>query len=482
MAVADQIVVFNNSSATIDLLANDSDPDGDTLELVSVEAPTHGTVVTNADGTVTYRPKSGMVGGDSFSYVVSDGTAQTTGQVTVDVRSVEQNQTVWPERFFAPYVDATLTSGYNMVDAALQHDVKFFTLAFVVADPRTGAPSWGGFYDTADGYRKDEIDALRAVGGDVMLSFGGAANTELAVAIKDVDQLTAAYQSVIDQYSLTYIDFDVEGAWVRDRESIDRRSLAIKNLQETAAIEGRPLEVWYTLPVLPTGLTPDGVYVLQSALDAGVEIAGVNVMAMDYGDSAAPNPEGQMGRYAIDAGESLKSQLEVLYQNAGIARTDEQLYRMVGVTPMIGQNDVNTERFYQQDAQQLLDWAEDKNIGMLSMWSATRDSAGSGLSPTHSGISQTAGEFHNIFAPFTGDSVPSIRVSDASVVEGDSGVARLEFSVTLNQPHDVPVSVNYSTAEGSADASDFVATSGSLTFAPGETQKTVVVDVQGDAV
>ncbi|MEM9658559.1 MAG: Calx-beta domain-containing protein, partial [Planctomycetota bacterium] len=240
-------------------------------------------------------------------------------------------------------------------------------------------------------------------------------------------------------------------------------------------------EVWYTLPVLPTGLTPDGEYVLQSALAAGVDIAGVNVMAMDYGDAAAPNPEGQMGRYAIQAGESLKTQLEGLYRDAGIPRSEAELYRMVGVTPMIGQNDVNTERFYQEDARQLLAWAEQKDIGMLSMWSATRDMAGAGLSPTHSGVPQSPGEFHEIFSPFTGDSVPSVRVSDASAIEGDEGVAGLEFSVTLSQPHDALVTVDFATSEGSATAEDFVPTAGTLAFAPGETVKNVVVQIVGDS-
>lgn len=481
IAVADQVEVLRDASGTINVLANDSDPDGDALTLVSFTAANNGTVVASTDGVVTYTPANGFVGADSFTYVVSDGELSTVGQVQISVQDrPSQNQVVWPDRFFAPYVDATLTSGYSMVDAAVNYDVKFFTLAFVVADPSTSQPSWGGYYDVSSGYRQAEIEALRDLGGDVMLSFGGAANTELAVAITQVDELTAAYQSVIDQYDLTYVDFDIEGAWVRHRESIDRRSAAIKNLQDSAAAEGRALDVWYTLPVLPTGLTPDGLYVLESALAAGVRIDGVNVMAMDYGDSAAPNPEGQMGSYAIQAGENLKSQLETLYQDAGMQQTEEQLYSKVGVTPMIGQNDVITERFYQQDADQLLAWAEEKNIGMLSMWSATRDAAGAGLSPTHSGIPQAAGEFHQIFSPFSGDSVPTIEISDASVVEGDQGTARMQFLVTLNQPHDARVSVDYATSEGSATTEDFLATSGTLSFAAGETQKLVVVEIVGD--
>jgi hypothetical protein len=43
------------------------------------------------------------------------------------------------------------------------------------------------------------------------------------------------------------------------------------------------LQVSFTLPVQPTGLTQDGVNILTGAISAGVQVAAVNVMAMDYG-------------------------------------------------------------------------------------------------------------------------------------------------------------------------------------------------------
>jgi hypothetical protein len=242
-----------------------------------------------------------------------------------------------PDQVFAPYVDTTLWPPFDFVELARDEGVKYVTLAFVVADPATSEPSWGGYYSVDSGYRGDQIDALRDLGGEVLVSFGGAAGTPLAAAIPNVGDLTQAYQAVIDQYDLTWIDFDVEGFWVTDEASVDRRSQAIRNLQDQAAIDGKPLEVWFTLPVLPSGLTNDGLYVVESALSHGVDIGGVNIMAMDYGDSAAPNPEGQMGDYAIDAAESLFDQMRGAYDAAGIPVTDSELWSLVGVTPMIGQ-------------------------------------------------------------------------------------------------------------------------------------------------
>lgn len=74
-----------------------------------------------------------------------------------------------------------------------------------------------------------------------------------------------------------------------------------------------------------------------------------------------------------------------------------------------------------------------------------------------------------------------ISVSGSSVIEGNAGIAPLTFTVSLSAASASTVSVNYATANGSATAgSDYSATSGTLSFAPGETTKTVTVDVIGD--
>ncbi|MEM6488074.1 MAG: Ig-like domain-containing protein, partial [Pseudomonadota bacterium] len=91
---------------TIDVLANDTDVEGDALELVSVADGGSGTTVIEADGTVTYTPGEGFSGSDTFTYEVSDGNGGiSTG--TVEVRetpdpvtvrfSVDTNQVFWEE-------------------------------------------------------------------------------------------------------------------------------------------------------------------------------------------------------------------------------------------------------------------------------------------------------------------------------------------------------------------------------------------------
>ncbi|MCA1840880.1 MAG: Ig-like domain-containing protein [Actinomycetota bacterium] len=75
----------NNRPVTINLLANDSDPDGDLLTY-AVGDPTNGSVQDNGDGTITYTPNQIFLGTDSFSYTIYDGRGKSsTASVTVNV-------------------------------------------------------------------------------------------------------------------------------------------------------------------------------------------------------------------------------------------------------------------------------------------------------------------------------------------------------------------------------------------------------------
>ena len=77
--------------------------------------------------------------------------------------------------------------------------------------------------------------------------------------------------------------------------------------------------------------------------------------------------------------------------------------------------------------------------------------------------------------------LPTLSVSDATVIEGNSGVRDLAFVVSLSAAATGPVTVAYATANGTATAgSDYAALSGTLTFAAGETSKVVHVQVSGD--
>ncbi|MBS0262864.1 MAG: cellulose binding domain-containing protein [Planctomycetes bacterium] len=399
----DTVFANMNQTTVINVLANDTDPNGDTLTVTAVTAALNGTAVLKTDGSVSYTPKSTFAGADSFTYTVSDGhggTAKATVKLTVGTPS---SSAAWPAQYYAPYVDMTLYPTYDLVAAAATKQVKYFTLAFIVSDANQ-QPAWGGYTEyevnggTFDAKLRQQIANLRAAGGDVMVSFGGAANRELAETITSVSQLTTAYQTVINAYNSTHLDFDIEGAAVADRASVDRRSQALATLQKNAAALGQTLQIWLTLPVIPSGLTADGLYVVQSALKYGVQLAGVNVMTMDYGESAAPNPAGQMGTYAIESATSVFGQLQKLY---GSTKTSAQLWGMIGVTPMIGVNDDTNEVFDLNAARQLLAFVEQQGLGRISIWSLNRDTASTTsktyVDTTSSSIVQSELAFSSIF-------------------------------------------------------------------------------------
>ncbi|OKK22242.1 sugar hydrolase [Streptomyces sp. CB00455] len=290
---------------------------------------------------------------------------------------------------FAPYVDTSLYPAYDLVDTAAKTGVKEFHLAFITSAGGC-APLWGGATDLASDKVAAQIGALRAQGGDVRVSFGGAAGHELALNCATVDDLTAAYGKVVDQYRLTKVDFDIEGAALPDTAANARRAQAIARLQKSHP----GLDVAFTLPVMPEGLTQPGVALLADAKKNGVRIDAVNVMAMDYG----PAYNGDMGQYAIQAATATQGQLKGV-----LGLSDAAAWKAVAVTPMIGVNDVASEVFSVSDASQLVDFAAAKGIGRLAMWSAARDrqcaaGAVNYADPTCSSILQQPLAFTRAFA------------------------------------------------------------------------------------
>ncbi|MFC9814202.1 cellulose binding domain-containing protein [Streptomyces virginiae] len=260
---------------------------------------------------------------------------------------------------FAPYVDTSLYPAYDLLDTADRTGVKEFHLAFITSGGSC-APLWGGVTDLANDKVAAQIGALRAKGGDVRVSFGGAAGHELALNCATVDDLAAAYGKVVDQYRLTKVDFDIEGAALPDTAANARRAQAIAKLQKSHP----GLDVAFTLPVMPEGLTQPGVALLADARKNGVRVDAVNIMAMDYG----PAYSGDMGQYAIQAATATQAQIKGV-----LGLSDAAAWKAVAVTPMIGVNDVTSEIFTVADATQLVEFAAAKGIGRLAMWSSTRD-------------------------------------------------------------------------------------------------------------
>ena len=314
-------------------------------------------------------------------------------------------------RWFVPYVDVTLTPTYAFQSPAAT-PVNGVFLAFIVAQPSSACtPSWGGYYtlDEADSELNlhARIAQVQSEGGHPMISFGGQANTELAVSCTSVLALTAAYLAPVQRYGVSVIDLDIEGATLANRAANARRADAIAAAQRHETQQGHHLGVWLTLPVAPDGLTADGEQTIEAMLHAHVALAGVNVMAMDFGSS--PSIARNMIGTVQGALAATHGQVSSLYRTAGLQYSAASIWHQLGVTVMIGQNDVPSERFTVDDARQLAVFAAHHRLARVSAWWINRDSeCGSvfaqigELSNTCSGVRQTALQFTQILDQLPG--------------------------------------------------------------------------------
>jgi len=292
----------------------------------------------------------------------------------------------FPARYAAPYAEmwnspSTLMTAYNATGN------KYYTLAFIISQGTCNASINGDTAITDAGWN-NAINSLRAVGGDVIASFGGASGAEIGNSCTSVSTIQAQYKRVIDQLNLTRIDLDIEGGALNDTAANDRRNQALANLQVQYAAAGRTLAVDYTLPVNPTGLEANSISLLNNAKSRNLNVNLVNIMTMDYG------PAMDMGAAAIQAANALHTQLGQIWNT----KTSAQLWAMEGNTPMIGVNDTAAEVFTTGNAQSLENFAAANGIQHLSFWALGRDNSAS------SGTPQSTYQFTNIFKAITSGS------------------------------------------------------------------------------
>ena len=250
-----------------------------------------------------------------------------------------------------------------------------------------GCSMGGGLEANLSGAGKTDIVNFQAAGGRVILSFGGASGTYLESACSD-DGMYNLVKGAIDTTGARAIDFDVEGDQIGKSALNTRRNNVVKRLQ--AAYPS--LYVSYTLPVDPTGLPSEALTVIRSANTAGVKVSLVNIMAMDYGTDADQGRA--MGDLAISAANATFAQIKSIFTG----KTDAQLWAMIGVTPMIGVNDTQSEVFRQADATKLATFAQQKGLGLLSYWAMQRDMPGGSDFNDFSLVNTKAYEFYKLLA------------------------------------------------------------------------------------
>jgi chitinase len=330
------------------------------------------------------------------------------GALGVNAYANEDHGSPLPSHVFSPYFQAYTDA--SPAEQSKASGARYLTMAFLQTE-KTGSCDilWNG--DPAKPVARSvfgpDIAKIRARGGDVVPSFGGfsADNTatEIADSCSDVDKIAAAYIKVVTTYDVTRLDMDIEDNSLTNTGGIDRRNKAIHQVQEWAARHHRTLDIVYTLPTGPNGLEQTGIDVLTNALKNGVRVDIVNIMTFDYYDDQAH----EMARDTKTAATGLIGTLHTLYPN----RSTDRLWRMVGITEMLGIDDYGSggetgplEIFTIADAKNITAWALDKNIAELSFWALGRDNGacpGTPGSDSCSGVAQSTWQFTHIMTPFT---------------------------------------------------------------------------------
>lgn len=357
-------LAWRESTDDIGVAVYDIEVDGDIY--TQVHAPASSGTLTGLSPETSYEVRVRARDRAANTSVWSNKATGTTTAAAAAVEAPEWDAPV------APFVDLCawlqdkgdgIVGTPDLTKFMQATGVKAFNLGFIVNNGWADAkldPCWGGQppYATSSGWARDNVAAFTKAGGTPIISFGGENGSEIANHVTDVDNLVAAYQHIIDTYGVKHVDFDIEGGEQTKLNVLARRFDAVNRLQAA----NPDLKVALTLPVLPEGLVPDGLRVVRTAVEHGVKISIINVMAMCFNRHNV-----DMGEAVIQTADSVHAQLAEFYPN----ETAKQRWRRVAICPMFGYNN-SPPHFQLTHAKQLTDYAIHRGFA-LTGWDATRD-------------------------------------------------------------------------------------------------------------
>lgn len=264
------------------------------------------------------------------------------------------------------------------------------TLAFILSHGRCN-PEWDGRRPMLGGADQAAIESIRAAGAEVDVSFGGWSGKKLGSSCKTPAALAAAYQKVIDAYSLKAIDVDIEhgeftSATVRKRVI---EALAIVHAQSPS------LEISVTFGTEESGPEATGRSLIADAAAIGFQPSVWTVMPFDFG-----RPLTDMGHASIRALEGLERDLVSAY---GISQA--LAYQHAGISSMNGQTDEASETVSVEDLETMLAFAQQNHIARFTFWAVNRDrqcAGGENAGEDCSGITQQPYAFTDVIARYHG--------------------------------------------------------------------------------
>jgi chitinase len=257
----------------------------------------------------------------------------------------------------APYIYSNVSGSRDPVAVMSSTGVRAFTLAFILNNGGC-SPAWdsGSLNDAG---KTAQINAIRAAGGDVVVSFGGFSGDKLGNACADETALAGAYQKVIDAFDLKAIDIDLEAGEVSQSLKVLKALKIIK--QNNPAVS-----TILTLGTGPDGLAGDEAGIPAQAASIGSPVDNWTIMPFDFGSGDATRDHGAA---TVSASEGLHSQLK-----AALGGSDADIYAKQGISSMNGQTDtggnVTVANF-----QTMLAYAQQHGLTRFTYWELSRDTA-----------------------------------------------------------------------------------------------------------
>lgn len=273
----------------------------------------------------------------------------------------------WPARIFAPYMYIGAGDQFKLTECDDVSGLKHYTLAFIIARQQGSGkditysrePAWDGRVPMDQNLYLDQIQAIRARGGDVIISFGGEAGRELAIVEEDPAALEQVYQSIIDRYKFTWLDFDIEGEnLAKNPKASERRNTVLAALQK----KNPNLRISFTLPVDPDGIRQASQDLLADARAKGLKVFSVNLMVMFFGKRFIDKGKSE-GELCIESANKAYSQIHAI---------DPAI--QIGLCPCLGPNGSRDEVFAIEDARTLKAFADETAwVCSLHFWSINAD-------------------------------------------------------------------------------------------------------------
>jgi chitinase len=261
-----------------------------------------------------------------------------------------------------------------------------FTLAFIVSDG-TCTPVWDAPDPLTGSPEEAAIRDIRAAGGDVAVSFGGAGGTKLALTCTSPEALAGAYQKVISAYRLHAIDLDAEDAEIATATVRQRMVNALIMLRR----RDPGLMISITMAAEPDGPDASGRDLIERAAVGGLRVDAWTIMPFDF---SAGMPD--MGRASVQAAEGLKNDLMSAYHESSSAA-----YRTMGISSANGRTETG-ETVTEADFQTMLRYVRAHQLARFAFWSVNRDrpcTQGS-TEDSCSGIAQAPYAFTSIVADY----------------------------------------------------------------------------------